>query len=187
MRVIAGRARRIQLTSPQGLQTRPTTDRIKETLFNIIQEYLADARFLDLFSGSGAIGIEAVSRGAKEAVLVENNKAALDAIAENIEKTNFEDECKVMSMDCMGAMKVLSARCEPFDVIFMDPPYDQNYEKDILQYLSASNLLNEEALVIFETSLEAETDYAAAMGYEIYKIKEYKTNKHVFLIWKGTI
>ena len=86
MRVIAGTAKRIPLVTPEGLDTRPTTDRTKETLFNMIQPYLADCDFLDLFSGSGAIGIEALSRGAKETVFVENGKEALLCIKKNLEK-----------------------------------------------------------------------------------------------------
>ncbi|MEG1459013.1 MAG: 16S rRNA (guanine(966)-N(2))-methyltransferase RsmD [Acetivibrio sp.] len=187
MRVIAGSARRIPLVTPEGLVTRPTTDRTKETLFNMIQNHLVDVRFLDLFSGSGSIGIEAVSRGAKEAVLVENNKNALDAIKINIEKTGVEENCTVLSMDFMGALKVLQGRAEAFDVIFMDPPYHQDYEKKVLEYLSASELLKEEALIIFEAALDTPFDYVDALGYEIYKVKKYKTNQHIFLKWKGIL
>lgn len=185
MRVIAGSAKRIQLITPEGLNTRPTTDRIKETLFNMIQDYLLDARFLDLFSGSGAIGIEAISRGAKEVVFVENSNAALDAISTNLKKTGLEEKAQVLSMDYMGALKVLEGRKEAFDVIFMDPPYDQYFERNVLEYLSASDMLHEETLIIFEASLKTDTEYTKTLGYEIYKIKEYKTNKHVFLKWKG--
>ncbi len=187
MRVIAGSAKRIQLVTPEGLYTRPTTDRIKETLFNMIQDYLLDARFLDLFSGSGAIAIEAISRGAKEAVLVENNNAALNAIFTNLEKTGLEDKAQVLSMDYLGALKVLEGRKETFDVIFMDPPYDQSFEMKVLEYLSASDMLHEDTLIIFEASLKTDTEYTKSLGYELYKIKEYKTNKHVFLKWKGKV
>ena len=92
MRVIAGKARRLPLVSPEGRGTRPTTDRIKETLFNILQDDIPGCRFLDLFSGSGAIGIEAISRGAKEAVFVEFGKEALSCIRANLKKTKLESQ-----------------------------------------------------------------------------------------------
>lgn len=187
MRVIAGSARRIQLVTPKGLNTRPTTDRIKETLFNMLQRDLADARFLDLFSGSGGIGIEAVSRGAKEAVLVENEKNALEAIGENIRRTHLDEACKVMAMDYLGALKVLAARGEPFDLIFMDPPYDLGLEKKALEYIKDTPLIKEETLIIFEASLDTEASFTEAMGYEIHKTKLYKTNQHIFLTWKGNL
>ncbi|MFA9463731.1 MAG: 16S rRNA (guanine(966)-N(2))-methyltransferase RsmD [Velocimicrobium sp.] len=187
MRVISGSARRIQLTTPEGLNTRPTTDRIKETLFNMIQNYLADARFLDLFSGSGAIGIEAISRGANEAVFVENNREALHAIEKNLEKTGFKEQANILSMDYLGALKVLDGRRDAFDVIFMDPPYNLDFEKKVLEYLVASTILRKDTLIIFEASLQTEISFVEALGYEIYKIKEYKTNQHIFLKWKGTL
>ena len=95
MRVIAGKAKRLQLKTPKGMDTRPTTDRIKETLFNMIQDELYDIHFLDLFSGSGAIGIEALSRGAKDACFVEQNKAAVDVIKQNLEFTHLREQAEV--------------------------------------------------------------------------------------------
>lgn len=185
MRVIAGSARRIQLVTAKGLNTRPTTDRIKETLFNMIQDNLLDARFLDIFSGSGAIGIEAISRGANEAVFVESDKNALEAISTNLAKTGFSEQAVVLSMDYIGALKLLAAREETFDIIFMDPPYNQNYEKKVLEQLVASKIISDETIIIFEASLQTDISYVENLGYQIYKIKEYKTNKHVFLKWKG--
>ena len=91
MRVIAGKARRTNLVTPEGKNTRPTSDRIKETLFNMLQQELYDVRFLDIFSGSGGISIEALSRGAKEAVMIDNDAAAIRCIKENIKRTHFED------------------------------------------------------------------------------------------------
>ncbi len=107
MRVIAGSAKRIQLKTIEGLDTRPTTDRIKETLFNMISEYLADSSFLDLFSGSGAIGIEALSRGASNAVFVEQSKHAMNCIRENLKRTKLEDRGQLCEMDAISALKKL--------------------------------------------------------------------------------
>ena len=105
MRVIAGSARSLKLKTLEGIDTRPTTDRIKETLFNMIAPYLYDCEFLDLFAGSGGIGIEALSRGAKEAVFVEQNKKAVACIKENLTHTHLSDKAVVMSKDVMTALR----------------------------------------------------------------------------------
>ena len=104
MRVIAGKARRILLKTVEGLDTRPTTDRIKETLFNILQPDLPGARVLDLFSGSGALGIEALSRGAAYGVFVENSSKALQCIRENLSATDLESQARVIGMDVLSAL-----------------------------------------------------------------------------------
>ena len=180
MRVIAGSAKRIQLKTIEGLDTRPTTDRIKETLFNMISEYLADSNFLDLFSGSGAIGIEALSRGAAKAVFVEQSRKAAECIRENLQVTRLTDRAKLMEMDVMSALKRLE-QTHQFDYIFMDPPYNQLLEKQVLEYLSTSNLLSDDGIIIVEASLETDFSYATELGFAIMKEKEYKTNKHIFL------
>ena len=122
MRVIAGSARRLLLKTPEGMETRPTTDRIKETLFNMIQDDLYHCQFLDLFSGSGAIGIEALSRGARQAVFVENHPDAVETIRSNLNTTRLEEQAIVMNCDVMTALKRLEERGFSFDFIFMDPP-----------------------------------------------------------------
>ncbi len=180
MRVIAGSAKRIQLKTIEGLDTRPTTDRIKETLFNMISEYLADSYFLDLFSGSGAIGIEALSRGAKKAVFVENNPKAVQCIRENLQLTRLENLAEVHAKDMLHALTQMEAT-HRFDYIFMDPPYHQLLEKQVLEYLSTSNLLSDDGLIIVEASLETDFSYVSALGFEIVKEKRYKTNQHIFL------
>ena len=180
MRVIAGKARRLNLKTIPGNDTRPTTDRIKETLFNILQPEIPGCRFLDLFSGSGAIGIEALSRGAMESVFVEKNPKAMACVKENLQKTHFERKGMTMQMDVMTALYKLEGE-KQFDYIFMDPPYNHELEKSVLTYLAESSLLSEEGIIIVEASKETEFDYAEDLGYHIIKEKEYKTNKHVFL------
>ena len=180
MRVIAGTAKRIQLKTVEGLDTRPTTDRIKETLFNMISEYLADSSFLDLFSGSGAIGIEALSRGATSAVFVEQSKLATNCIRDNLKRTKLDSSGEVYEMDVFSALKKLE-NTRTFDYVFMDPPYNQLLEKKVLEYLSTSKLLSDDALIIVEASLETDFSYVDHLGFEIVKIKEYKTNKHIFI------
>lgn len=181
MRVIAGTARRLNLVTPSGKHTRPTSDKIKETLFNIIQAEVPDCRFLDLFSGSGGIAIEALSRGAKEAVLVDNDREALRCIKENIKHTHFEDVSKVMAMDVLQAVRRLEQLNQPFDVIFMDPPYKMDIPQRILPYLLNSSLVQKDTLIIIETAIETDVEYMQHLDCQIERIKEYKTNRHVFL------
>lgn len=180
MRVIAGTARRIPLITPEGLFTRPTTDRIKETLFNMLQSELCDARFLDLFAGSGGIGIEALSRGARECAFIEKDKNALACIRTNLKKTGFEENSQVVPMEIMAGLAALEGK-RTFDIVFMDPPYGKDYEKKVLAYLKDSSIITEDSLVIFEASLETGIDDVEDLGFTIEKIKEYKTNKHIFV------
>lgn len=180
MRVIAGSAKRMPLKTIDGLDTRPTTDRIKETLFNMISQYLADSSFLDLFSGSGGIGIEALSRGAASAVFVEQNKKAMNCIRENLKFTRLEDKAEVYETDVIQALSRMENR-KKFDYVFMDPPYNQLHEKRVLEYLKTSDVLSEDALIIVEASLETDFSYVDELGFSIIKEKIYKTNKHVFL------
>lgn len=180
MRVIAGSAKRLQLKTVEGMDTRPTTDRIKETLFNMITMNLADSCFLDLFSGSGAIGIEALSRGALHAVFVEQSKKAMNCIKDNLNHTKLSDRAKLYETDVMSALNRLEGTTV-FDFVFMDPPYNQLWERKILEYLRDSELVTEESLIIVEASLETDFSYVTQWGYSIIKEKTYKTNKHVFL------
>ncbi len=181
MRVIAGTARRLLLKAPEGPDTRPTTDRIKETLFNIIRQDVAGRRFLDCFAGSGAIGIEALSRGASDAVFIEKNPKAAACIRENLKTTHLEERGLVMTCDILSGLRRIEGRGEAFGVIFMDPPYRQQWENQVLAYLSASRLADGDTLLIAEASLETDFSFAPGLGYEIVREKTYKTNKHIFL------
>ena len=183
MRVIAGKARSIRLETPEGNDTRPTTDRLKETLFNIIQPHLADAVFLDLFSGSGAIGIEAISRGAKKSYFFESEKAAFSCIERNIKATKFEEQAILYKQDVLFG--VSNSVKEKVDIIFMDPPYDMGHEKKVLELLANSTIIDDETLIIIESSLDTDFSYVDDLGFEITKEKRYKTNMHVFLYKKS--
>ncbi len=180
MRVIAGKARRLPLKTIPGTDTRPTTDRIKETLFNMIQEDLEGCRFLDLFSGSGGIGIEALSRGAKEAVFVEKNRKAIACITDNLKFTKLEKEAHVMCCDVVTALRKMEGDTA-FDFIFMDPPYEKQLERQVLSYLKDSSLADETTRIIIEASLETAFDYVEILGFEVAREKKYKTNQHIFL------
>lgn len=186
MRVIAGSARRLELRTPKGMDTRPTTDRIKETLFNMLAPRIPGCAFLDLFAGSGGIGIEALSRGAKEAVFVERSPAAFACIRENLAHTRLSDRAQVLKMDVFQALAQLSGRGAAFDCVFMDPPYDRLIERKVLETLSGSRLLKEDGLIVAEASIRTDFGYVEELGFEIVKNKEYKTNKHVFITWSGS-
>lgn len=180
MRVIAGKARRLPLKTPSGKGTRPTTDRIKETLFNMIQDEVPGSVFLDLFSGSGGIGIEALSRGAREAVFVEYGKEPLACIRANLKKTGMEDQSLVLPLEFSYGLSRLDKMGRSFDIVYADPPYSKGYEQKILTILSQTSLMRPGSLLIMESALETVPDYADESFYEIEKIKEYKTNQHIF-------
>lgn len=180
MRVIAGSAKRLQLKTLEGLDTRPTPDRIKETLFNMISPFLPGCNFLDLFAGSGGIGIEAISRGAAEAVFVEKNVEAMACIKENLHRTNMANKAMTITSDVMIALQRMEGE-KKFDYVFMDPPYNQSLEKTVLAYLSDSDLLAEDGVVIIEASRDTTFDYVEGLGFYLIKEKIYKTNKHVFV------
>ena len=182
MRVIAGVARSMPLKTPDGLDTRPTTDRIKETLFNMLQNDVPGAVFVDLFSGSGAIGIEALSRGARKAYFIENAPSALTCIQQNLSFTKLADSAVVLKQDAASGLTGIFEK--EVDIIFMDPPYDQGHEERVLTALSGMKYITEDTLIIVETSLRTRLDYIDALGFEIVKEKIYKTNKHFFLQMK---
>ena len=182
MRVIAGSRRSLPLKSLEGDNTRPTVDKYKETLFNCIQMEVPDSMFLDLFSGSGAIGIEALSRGAKKAVLVENNKQALDVIKANVHFTKFENDAEIVKSDVISYVSRLPKIT--FDVIFMDPPYGKGLEKEVIQILNTKEFTNPDYTIIIEATLDEDMSYIEDTKFKIYKTKNYKNNKHVFLCAK---
>lgn len=133
MRVIAGTARSLPLKTPRGQETRPTTDRIKETLFNILQQDIPGCVFVDLFSGSGGIGIEALSRGARKAYFVENAREPLSCLTDNLEFTRFQDRAVVLKQDAVAALASIAEQM--VDILFMDPPYGQEQERRVLEAL----------------------------------------------------
>ncbi len=179
MRVIAGTARSLPLKTPDGLDTRPTTDRIKETLFNMLQIYIPDCVFVDVFSGSGGIGIEAISRGARKAYFIENAPRAISCIEQNLAFTKFQDRAIVLKQDaCAGLNSIYEKQV---DIIFMDPPYGQEHEKRVLEQLARVKYVTEDTLIIVEAALDEDFSYLEELGFALKKEKKYKTNKHVFI------
>ena len=149
MRVIAGTARRLLLKTIDSMDTRPTTDRIKETLFNMLQFEVPGIDFLDLFSGSGGIGIEALSRGSRRAVFVENNPKAVACIQENIDHCRLEDRSLVMSSDYMSALNRLNGKGYHFGVVFMDPPYNKGFERKAMELMHDADYVDDNTLSVY--------------------------------------
>lgn len=179
MRVIAGTARSLPLKTPKSMSTRPTTDRIKETLFNILQPWLSDCIFIDLFSGSGAIGIEAISRGARRCYFVEKEREAADCILENLKFTKFTDSATLLKQDVFSALSRIPEK--EADLIFMDPPYGLEYEKKVLDSLRDVKYVTDNTILVIESDLFTDFSYVEEMGFTIFKQKKYKTNQHIFL------
>lgn len=179
MRVIAGKARSLPLKTPEGLDTRPTQDRIKETLFNIIQGEIPDCAFLDMYAGSGGIGIEALSRGARKAYFLENAAKAISCIEQNLAFTKLSEYGIVLKQDaCAGLLSIYEKH---IDVVFMDPPYETGEERRALEILKDMKYIDKESLIIVECSLQTDFPYVEELGFEVVRQKRYKTNKHVFI------
>ena len=164
MRIIAGTARSLPLKTIEGLETRPTTDKIKETLFNMLQNDVPGCYFLDLFAGSGQIGLEAISRGALYAVFIENNRKAAKCIEDNIAFTKFTKESRLLTTDVISGISSLEGKYT-FDIIFMDPPYRQGLEEDVLRFLSKSSVLKPDTMIIVEASLDTDFSYLDELGF----------------------
>ncbi|MCD8327287.1 MAG: 16S rRNA (guanine(966)-N(2))-methyltransferase RsmD [Lachnospiraceae bacterium] len=179
MRVIAGKARRLPLKTVPGDDTRPTQDRIKETLFNILMPDLPGCVFADLFSGSGGIGIEALSRGARKAYFVENSPKAMSCIQENLAFTKLAGQAVTLKMDAAASLHHIFEK--EVDIIFMDPPYGQGLERQMLTLLKDRSYVTDDTLIIVEARLDEDFSYVSSLGFEAYREKRYKTNKHVFI------
>lgn len=179
MRIIAGKARSLPLKAPAGMETRPTTDRIKETLFNMLMPKLPGCVFVDLFAGSGQIGIEAISRGARKAYFVENGREAFACISDNVKFAKMSEEAVLLKQDVYTALYGIHEK--EADILFADPPYGEGHYEKLLSVLADRSYVTEDTLLILESDREMEFDFAANFGFSVEKEKFYKTNKHVFL------
>ena len=142
MRIISGIARGTKLETLEGKDTRPTLDRVKEPLFSIIQAYIYDAEVLDLFSGSGALALESISRGAKKAVSCDKSRKAIEIIKKNVQKTHFEASVDILNKDYRKALDELKNKT--FDIIFLDPPYETDFGIEAIKIIMQNNKLKEE-------------------------------------------
>lgn len=183
LRIISGKARGTILYSLKGGNTRPTLDRVKESLFNIIQVNVLEARVLDLFAGSGALGLEAISRGAKQVTFCDKSREAIQIIKKNVKKTHFEKYSEIMQADyleCIGQLKGL------YDVIFIDPPYKNNIAVNSIEKILQRNLLSESGIIVLETDEEErELKSLDKIDINIMDIRKYGRVKLIFLNRKG--
>lgn len=158
MRIIAGSARGTKIQAPEGLDTRPVTDKIRQSLFNIWQFDIADSRFLDLFSGSGSMGLEALSRGAREVVMVEKGRPAWNTIKANLKTCHFENRnCEVLNEDVFQTIPKLKNQKRTFDFIYLDPPYtvDEIFHP-VMEALGDGALLDPQGVLVIRTRKEKE-------------------------------
>ena len=172
MRIIAGRARGHKLKSPDGNSTRPTTDKIREAMFSILFDKVIDAKVLDIFAGTGAVGIESLSRGAKKAIFVDQNHRCCDIIEKNLEKTRLNEFASVFCNDSFRAMDMLSKKGDKFDIIFIDPPYFEGYFDRVIEDICDKELLEGDGVIVVEKHLSVEMKDKYE-GLELFKEKKY--------------
>ena len=178
MRVITGKARGIQLKTPEGLTTRPTADRVKEALFSIIQFEIPGARVLDLFGGTGQLGIEALSRGAKSATFVDAGEPACRLIKENLRRTKLEADGRVVRSDYLDYLK----RCrEEYDIILLDPPYAEVFLENALKQIAEIDILRSGGIIVAERPLGKELPWEFE-GFT--RSKDYKYGKTLLTIYR---
>ena len=178
MRVIAGKAKGIVLKTPEGMQTRPTADRVKEALFSILQFEIPGAKVLDLFGGTGQLGIEAISRGAKSAVFVDAADAPCRLIKENLRRAKMENEGRVVRADYL---QFLSQCRETFDIIFLDPPYAEVFLENSIKKISEIDILQSGGIMVTERPVEK------ALNLEIdgfSRSKDYKYGRTLITLYR---
>lgn len=183
MRIIAGSARGTPLLAPKGMDTRPTQDKVKESLFNMLQGQLEDGAALDLFAGSGALGLEAVSRGASRAVLVDQSREAAQCIRRNIEKLRFQDRAELLTCDWKQAVSKLAREGRKFDLVFLDPPYRMDDLGFLCDELDAAGLLNPEAVVVWERRTGTKNELSPA--FALMKQRAYGDTEMLLYRYEG--
>ena len=167
MRIVGGKHRSRIINAPEGLNTRPSLDKTREAIFNIIAYYVYDANVLDIFSGSGALALEAISRGARKATLIDNNIDAIKCIKSNVELLKETDRCNIIQDD----YSIISTLNETFDIILLDPPYNLNVIDEIIEMINNNDLLSENGVIVFESDEKHKIDREIE-GFNL-KIKKY--------------
>ena len=179
MRIIGGNSRGTKLYTLEGLNTRPTLDRVKESMFNILQNTIKDRIVLDLFAGSGAIGLEFISRGAKKAVLCEKEKKAIDIINKNVQKMRVESKVEIAFIDYRKFLETSNGK---YDLIFLDPPYETDFISKSIELIIKNKLLNDDGIIIAETDQEERVvKELENIEIEIYDIRKYGRAKLIFM------
>ncbi|MGL5615673.1 MAG: 16S rRNA (guanine(966)-N(2))-methyltransferase RsmD [Sarcina sp.] len=172
MRIISGKARGRKILSPATMETRPTLDRIKEAMFSMIQGYIPDAVVIDVFSGTGSLGLEAASRGAKECYLVDKSPVTYPILRQNVENLKFEDVCTTLNMDAYMALKSLAAKGKVFDLIFIDPPYLKDLIPEAMKIIDQNKMLHPEGLIV--TKIDTSEDiYEGSENIKLTRSKKY--------------
>ena len=178
MRVITGKARGVQLKTPDGMQTRPTADRVKEALFSIINFDIPGAKVLDLFGGTGQLGIEALSRGASSAVFVDAREESCKLIRENLKRTKLESDAKVIRSDYLD---YLNRGREQYNIIFLDPPYAEVFLENAIKKITEIDILQSDGIIVAERPLGKELPWEFE-GYT--RSKDYKYGKVLLTIYR---
>ena len=172
MRIIAGKARGRKLLPPDTMETRPTLDRVKESMFSIIQNYIQDSVVVDVFAGTGSLGLEAASRGAKEVYLVDKSNTTFPILKRNVENLKFQDFCFPLNLDSYEALKMLSKKGKVFDIIFIDPPYCKEMIPKAMEIVKESNLLKKDGIIV--TKIDSiEEIYSGYKEIKLLKSKKY--------------
>jgi len=177
----SGTLKNRKIKSREGKETRPTLERIKEAIFSIIGDKITDARFLDLYSGTGNMAIEALSRGAERAVMIEQDKEALRIIIENVNDLKLDGKCRAYKNDVFRAVEILGRKNEKFDVIFLDPPYKENITEKTLEKISESEILAEDGIIISEHSVYEKSKDTVG---NLVKYDERDYNKKIVTFYK---
>lgn len=182
MQVIAGKYRGRKLISLDSEQTRPTLQRVKESLFSMIDEKIANSVVLDLFAGSGALGIEAISRGASEVVFVDNNPEVKKVLEKNLERINEPHTIKIGEFS--GVLKEFKTGARKFDLVFLDPPYKSNFGAEAMSVLAENHLLNKNAMIVLEQEGKKVLQNVVK-GYIIQKVRDYNSSSLTILSYIG--
>lgn len=176
MRIISGKKKGLKLFSPYDYRVRPTTDKVKESIFNSLSEINENSVVLDLFSGSGAIGIEFLSRGADLVYFCDFSKKSLEITLKNLKKSSFSDSSVILNMDYLDALKYFFEKKIKFDYIFLDPPYDGEFSLKSLDFIFSNNILNSNGIIILETDKDVDVK-----NFNVIKEKKYGRTKVLFL------
>lgn len=170
MRIIAGLAKGRKLLPPEGMETRPTLDRVKEAMFSMIQFRLVDAEALDVFAGTGSLGLEAVSRGAKNCILVDKRPSTYERLEKNVESLQFSEKCRCLNMDSYEALRYLTKEKAKFDIIFLDPPYLKEMIPPAVELICSGDLLRKDGIIV--TKIDSSENIYEGNG--VIVLKKYK-------------
>ncbi len=186
MRIITGKARGLHLNVPKNYDVRPTADRVKESLFNIIGNRVAGAVVLDLFAGSGNLGLESWSRGARFVQFVDNSRESLKLTGSNIQKCRAEADCRMLKHDAEAAVELMYRQGQRFDLVFVDPPYNKGWVQKILKKMGKCPLLSGDGWLVAEHSMHDGIAEAVPEGYEIFRSQQYGETVLTFIRQKGS-